>query len=814
MSGKQLKADMGNRFKTTAIFRIICVLAMPAVCGQHRLSAQPPAPGTAAINHKTHDFAPIDTIMQEAIAQGKIPGGVVLVGHNGAVVYWKAFGSRSVEPAREPMTEDTIFDLASLTKCIVTTTAIMQLLQEGRVNLNDPVATYLPEFAQNGKAQITLRELMTHYSGLGPDLDLKQPWESRATAFNMAMEAKLANPPSSRFLYSDINFLTLGFLVEKVTGLPLNEYAKEKIFKPLGMNETAYLPPAAWSPRIAPTQYDEQGKMLRGTVHDPTARRMGGVAGHAGLFSTADDLSIFAQALLSGHTILGRLAIEKMTTPQQPASAAALRGLGWDIDSPFSRNRGELFPVGSFGHTGFTGTSLWIDPVTNTYIIILTNAVHPSGHGSAIALRAHIANAVAASLDLTTSEADKLRLARITGYNESLMAERRFTVRNGEVKTGIDVLEAHDFRELHPDPAHPVRIGLVTNQTALDAHGLRTADGLASAPGIKLAAIFSPEHGFAGTLDTTAIDNSRDAATGALIYSVYGDTDAKRRPTAEELAGVDVIVYDIQDVGVPFYTYESTLGYFLEAAAKAGKEIVVLDRPNPIGGEYVQGPIADAGHESFVGYWQTPVRHGMTVAELARMFNGERSINAKLTAIPMQGWMRGDWFDSTGLLWVNPSPNMRSLTAAVLYPGIGMIEGTNISVGRGTGTPFELVGAPWIDAATLAAYLNAREIEGVRFVPVEFTPDASNYAGQKCGGINIVVTYRDALDAPELGLEIAAALEHLYPNSYKIAALDGLMRNKATLNAVTAGEDPRRIAEDWQDALGKFQQVRAKYLLY
>jgi uncharacterized protein YbbC (DUF1343 family) len=382
------------------------------------------------------------------------------------------------------------------------------------------------------------------------------------------------------------------------------------------------------------------------------------------------------------------------------------------------------------------------------------------------------------------------------------------------VKTGIDVLESHDFRELHPDTGHPMRIGLVTNQTALDARGQRTADILAHAPGIQLAAIFSPEHGFAGNLDTTAIGNSRDAATGAPVYSVYGDTDAKRRPTAEQLTGLDAIVYDIQDIGVRFYTYESTLGYFLEAAAKAGKEIYVLDRPNPIGGGYVQGPIADAGRESFVSYWQTPVRHGMTVGELAKMFNGERAIGAKLSVIQMQGWMRGDWFDSTGRVWVNPSPNMRSLTAAELYPGIGMIEGTNISVGRGTDSPFELVGAPWIDASVLAAYLNARMVDGVRFVPVNFTPDASNYAGQNCGGVNIIATYRDALDAPELGLEVASALEHLYPDNYKIAALDGLMRNKATLDALIAGDDPRRIEEDWQDGLARFEPIREKYLLY
>jgi len=298
------------------------------------------------------------------------------------------------------------------------------------------------------------------------------------------------------------------------------------------------------------------------------------------------------------------------------------------------------------------------------------------------------------------------------------------------------------------------------------------------------------------------------------VYSVYGDTDARRRPTAEELAGLDEIVYDIQDAGVRFYTYETTLGYFLEAAAKSGKKIFVLDRPNPIGGAYVQGPIADAGSESFVSYWQIPVRHGMTVGELARLFNQERSIDAKLIVIPMEGWMRGDWFDSTGISWINPSPNLRSLTEATLYPGIGMIETTNVSVGRGTDTPFELVGAPWVDANDLAGFLNSRQIDGVRFVPVNFTPAASAYANQKCGGVNIVVTERDSLDGPELGLEIAAALQHLYPQRFKIEQLDVLMRNHAVLSALVAGEDPRRIAEDLQDAANGFIAKREKYLLY
>jgi uncharacterized protein YbbC (DUF1343 family) len=277
---------------------------------------------------------------------------------------------------------------------------------------------------------------------------------------------------------------------------------------------------------------------------------------------------------------------------------------------------------------------------------------------------------------------------------------------------------------------------------------------------------------------------------------------------------LDLLVFDIQDIGTRFYTYETTLGYFLEAAAKANKEIVVLDRPNPIGGSFVQGPVADAGRESFVSYWQTPVRHGMTVGELARMFNAERAIHANLAVVPMQGWVRGDWFDSTGELWVNPSPNMRSLTEAALYPGIGMIEQSNISVGRGTDTPFELVGAPWIHAVEFAKYLNARDIAGVRFTPVEFTPDSSVYAQQRCGGVQIVVGDRNVLDAPELGIEFASALESLYPQSYKVAAVDTLMANNASLEAIVAGDDPRYVAEQWRDGLAKFELLRAKYLLY
>lgn len=755
----------------------------------------------------------LDTIVQDAIRDGQVPGAVLLVWHNGQVMYRKAFGHRALEPRREAMTVDTIFDVASLTKVVATTTAVMQLVERGQVRLNDPVAKYIPEFAQNGKEDITVRMLLTHYSGLREDLDLNPEWQGRDTALRMAYAEEPVSPPGSRFLYSDINFIVLGALVERMSDSTLDEYCQSRIFTPLGMTHTRFLPPVAWRLKIAPTQYDEENRMLRGRVHDPTARRMGGVAGHAGVFSTADDLAKFAHALLTDSTVLPSLMIEKMTTPQQPPTSPNLRGLGWDIDSPFSSNRGELLPVGSFGHTGFTGTSLWIDPTTQTYIILLTNSVHPRGRGTAVALRSKVATAVAAALPLTVSQREDLRWKSITGYNEAQTAARRVAVRNSMVQTGIDVLEARNF-ELIRGTTGKKKVGLLTNQTGVDGQGRRTIDVLARADGVSLEAIFSPEHGVTGALDTTDITNSRDAATGIPVYSVYGATDAARRPPQDVLKGLDAVLVDIQDAGVRFYTYETTLGYFLEAAAKAGMEIIVLDRPNPLTGSFVQGPVSDSGRESFVNYFPVPVRHGMTLGELAKMFNSERGIGARLTVIPMEGWVRGDWYDSTGLAWVNPSPNLRSLTEATLYPGVALVEGTNVSVGRGTDTPFELLGAPWINGRELSAYLNARKISGVRFVPVSFTPDASVYAGQKCEGANLILTDRNAFDAPALGMELAAALHRLYPQQFHLERMADLLLHQSSYAALSQGQDPRRIAEDWREALDKFQQLRQKYLIY
>jgi len=296
---------------------------------------------------------------------------------------------------------------------------------------------------------------------------------------------------------------------------------------------------------------------------------------------------------------------------------------------------------------------------------------------------------------------------------------------------------------------------------------------------------------------------------------LYGSSKEQRRPSSETLRGLDAVFVDLQDAGVRFYTYEAAVRYVLESAAATGTEVVVLDRPDPIGGSFVQGPISDANSESYVNVAPIPVRHGMTLGELARYFNGEYKLQASLTIVGMQGWQRGDWFDATGLTWINPSPNLRSLSEVILYPAIGLIETTNISVGRGTDTPFQYVGAPWIDGRVLAHELNARFLPGIRFMPVNFTPEPPYpYAKQLCHGIELIVSDRNVLDTPELGLEIAAALHKLYPTQYELEKLQTLLANRDVLKDLESGRDPQRIDEDWQQSLQNFEQKRKPYLLY
>jgi uncharacterized protein YbbC (DUF1343 family) len=479
-----------------------------------------------------------------------------------------------------------------------------------------------------------------------------------------------------------------------------------------------------------------------------------------------------------------------------------------------------LFPIGSFGHTGFTGTSLWIDPATETLVVFLSNRVHPNGKGDVSSVRARVATISAGAVS-DLGSALKARLEQQDYVREMVAGFVRFQVTlnesrsadaakapapsDAEVLNGVDVLARDGFKQLAG-----LRVGLITNHTGRDRRGRQTIDVLREAPGVKLVALFSPEHGIRGALDEK-ISDSVDEKTGLPVYSLYGES---RRPRAEHLKDLDALVFDIQDVGVRFYTYISTLGYVLEEAAKAKLPVFVLDRPNPINGLDVEGPIADSDKLSFIAPHPIPVRHAMTIGELAGLFNEQRKLGCDLRVVRMENWQRGMWFDATGQTWVNPSPNMRSLTEATLYPGVGLLETTNISVGRGTDTPFEVFGAPWLDGQKLAAYLNARALPGVRFVPVRFTPKASVFKGEECSGVNLFITDRARFRSVRTGLEIAVALRRLHPADWKVDDYLRLLVNADTLGRVKRADAPEDIERAWSERLEEFRRARARVLLY
>jgi uncharacterized protein YbbC (DUF1343 family) len=569
----------------------------------------------------------------------------------------------------------------------------------------------------------------------------------------------------------------------------------------------------------------EGDKWLRGEVHDPTSYRMVGVAGHAGLFSTADDLARYSQMILGGGQyrgvrVLSPLTVAEMTRPRLVSETGSTRGLGWDINTSFSVNRGDLFPLGSFGHTGFTGTSLWIDPATQMFVVFLSNRVHPDGKGDVASLRGRVSSIAAGAVtDIAAAARARLQLTRYyeavlkglapsTTSRDQAMALSGATtnsVAEAKVLTGIDVLEREGFKQLAG-----MKIGLVTNHTGRNREGRSTIDVLNEAKAVRLVALFSPEHGIRGLADEKVSD-SKDEQTGLPIYSLYGET---RRPKPEQLKELDALVFDIQDIGTRFYTYISTLGYVMEEAAKAHLPVFVLDRPNPIGGLAVEGPVADVDKLSFTAYHTIPVRHGMTIGELAQFFNQQREIKCDIRVIKMEGWRRNMWFDSTNLTWVNPSPNMRSLTQATLYPGIGLLETTNVSVGRGTDTPFEVVGAPWIKGGLLAESLNGRRIPGVRFVPIRFKPAASVFKGEECEGINIIIIDRATFRPLLTGIEIATTLRRLYPDKWKVDSYLRLLVNADTLERIKRGEAAADIVRSWDERLEEFRNARAQVLLY
>jgi uncharacterized protein YbbC (DUF1343 family)/CubicO group peptidase (beta-lactamase class C family) len=749
----------------------------------------------------------IEALVDKSIERGDMPGCVVLIGRRDGIVFEKAYGNRAVEPETVPMTTDTVFDMASLTKPVATATSVMILIERGQLRLQDKVAKYFPEFAAKGKENVTIEQLLLHSAGLIPDNTLADYDEGWKSAKPKICDLEPLSEPGERFKYSDVGFILLGKIIEEVSGKPVSEFAKEEVFEKLDMKETGYLPPDELKARAAPTE-KRDGEWLVGVVHDPRAAKMDCVAGHAGLFSTAQDMATYATMMLKrgrhdNWQFLSSATVDEMTAARNIRGQR--RALGWDSQTGYSRNRGELMSDRAFGHGGFTGTAMWIDPELDLYVIFLSNRLHPDGEGEVNDLAGRIGTIACAAITKKVSGTVSPKGAkRKLGHVKKTVPDTFFGSRN--VQLGIDVLVASSFRKLDAK-----RVGLITNHTGLDRAGKSTADLLHAAPNVKLVALFGPEHGIRGTLDHDGITDSVDEATGLPVYSLYGET---RKPTKKHLAGIDALVFDIQDVGARFYTYTSTMCMAMEAAAEAGIEFFVLDRPNPIGGEIIEGPLLDAGRESFVGYHTIPVRHGMTHGELARMFAKERKLDVKLTVIEMKGWRRGQYLFDTGLRWTNPSPNMRSLEAALLYPGIGLLETTNVSVGRGTDTPFEVMGAPWIRELALAEMVNRAQPPGVRVVPIRFTPTSSKHEGQECGGLNFVITDWKRFRSFELGLIVAHALRKLHRDDWDAKPYMRLLGNEEVHRRLIDGDDFASILRSVEDDVSEFRARRRAFELY
>ncbi|MCW5831279.1 MAG: DUF1343 domain-containing protein [Labilithrix sp.] len=717
-------------------------------------------------------WTPIDAIVQAAIEGAKMPGCMVVVGRHDDVLFERAYGARALLPERAPMTPETLFDLASLTKPIATATSIMILVDRGKVDLDARASRYVPELAR--LPAFTVRQLLLHTSGLPAATPLSDWSTDRAEVIRRIAALTPRSQPGERFNYSDVGFVVLQEIVQRVSGKELAAFASEEVFAPLGMKDTGFLPSPELRLRAAPTEQRDGGFIL-GEVHDPRAFALGGVGGHAGVFSTAHDLSRFARAMLARGELDHRRLFATKTFERFVArhdTSKGGRALGWDVDSAFATHRSGLFSAKAFGHGGYTGTAMWIDPERDLFVIFLSNRVHPDGKGAVNPVVSEIATVA---------------------------------VNAAEVKTGIDVLRAESFERLRG-----ARVGLVTNASARAKDGKTTIDVLrAAAPAVTLAAIFTPEHGLGGDREGKIADGAYE---GVPVVSLYGD---RFTPTSESLAGVDTLVFDLQDVGVRFYTYASTMKRAMKVAAERHLRFVVLDRPNPIGGVEVQGPVlAETDVKGFVNHHALPLRHGMTMGELARLFAADDGLELELDVVKTIGWRRKETFDRTGLAWTGPSPNLRSLRSVALYPAVGLLESTNVSVGRGTSMPFEIVAAPWMDGAAVARRLNEAEIAGVAFEPLTITPTSSVHANKRCRGVRITVNDATRFEPVRTALAIAGVLRALHPDDWSFDGMDRMLRHAPAMDAIRAGKGLADVEATWALDLATFKARRARFLLY
>jgi uncharacterized protein YbbC (DUF1343 family)/CubicO group peptidase (beta-lactamase class C family) len=780
-------------------------LALAALlCGPLARGAAAPADDLAPLGKPVSERE-LAAVVTAQIADANVAGAVVFVGDAGGVRERVALGQRTIGPAAEPMTEDTIFDLASLTKAVATATAVLQLVERGQIALDASASRYWPAFGDEGKAGVTVRQLLTHTSGLPPGLVSRAAFRSRSTVLASIATMPPVAEPGSRVIYSDLNYVVLGEIVQRVSGIGLDTWCARNIFRPLRMRDTQFRPARQSSGRIAPTT-TRDGRWLRGEVQDPTAAALHGVSGNAGLFSSADDLARFARMMLNGGRLDGRrilqpASVAALSTPDVSTVPASTRTLGWEVQAPLIPNRYRAARAGLLEHLGYTGTGFWIDLVTRRFVIVLTSRLYPNEKGDAMPLRAAVLGLVSSTGPVLSGQQVAALAPVMT--DAVVAAEQRLPAASGPVRTGVDVLEAAGFA-----PLVGKRVGLVTNRSGFDATGRRTIDILAQAPGVRLRAIFAPEHGLGTDLDTPFGDTV-DSRTHVVVHSLYG-TRKSIPPGA--LSDVDVLVFDLQDAGVRFFTYLATLGATLEAAAAAHIPVVVLDRPNPLGGDMVGGPVSDTADGSLTNYAPLPLVHGMTIGELARFLNDRLGFGAELHVVAMEQYDRSMRYADTGLGWVPPSPNLHDSTALERYPDVGLIEGASISVGRGTSSPFSLIGAPWIDGPALARELNATA-SGATYQPVHFVPAEGPYRGRSCSGVvirRVSAPYRPG----RIGLALASVLSQRYPEHFRLAAIRTSVGSQTVWNMLRDGVPLDAIDHAVSAQAEAFLRVRAPYLLY
>jgi uncharacterized protein YbbC (DUF1343 family)/CubicO group peptidase (beta-lactamase class C family) len=676
----------------------------------------------------------LDREIEKAMEDGEMSGASLLVGRGPDILYQRVYGHSDIT-TQEPLSHEHLFDAASLTKPLVTAMSILLLAQDGLIDLDAPLTKYL---ALPWKVSPTVSQLLSHHGGLRPVV-------SEEGLPDSLMDVELAHPPGEQFVYSDVGYMLLGRLVEKQSGMPLDEFYQSRVLEPLDLKTATFHP----DPALCVPTFDVEP----GTVHDPRARRLQGVAGHAGLFANARGIH---QQLVGTSRLLTPEWRSLLFRPCQGG-----RTLGLDQETRLSSARGERFsPLTSAGHTGFTGTSFWWDEPTGIHVVLMTSRLHPDNEGNVIPLRKAIA----------------------TRVGDHLLGTM--------VQTGLDRIVDSEFEQLEGK-----RVGFVVNQTSRDRFGRHLTELLPVDPDFELVSLFTPEHGLLGVRDEK-IEHGFHQGLKVPIFSLYGET---REPKEEWFRDIDVLVFDLQDVGVRYYTYISTLQACLEVAERTSTQVIVLDRPNPLGGVVVDGQLAR--EFSFIACDALPTVHGMTIGEVGLYLN--RKIGADLQVFKMVGWRRDMLWRDTGLALFSPSPNLAELEAIELYPVLGQLEWCDLSVGRGTRSPFRVIGAPYIkDPTSLAKDLNSSLGPELRFQPRYFVPTSSKYEGQLCGGLE--VSLQGVLERPaECGVALAGALQAHYPQHFKMSD----MRRHFGVESIRESDLKSSDNDLWRN-------TRDRYLLY